>query len=210
MSMKFLNDLAIEYQYLLSSIGSLATAFVAYLACRGYKAKIRAELKIESKSYLSSSMGQVSWNFIVIDITNLDSMPVQIKFNSFQIKNIQDKSDLIYPMDYDDDGGFPHPSEDIEFKTHIGYEVERYNPLAKDMKKYPILINSGDSKNFYFTEEKDYINSFSKINCIKKALLRVGLYFLFYRPKIILYNKFIFQIKLSKELKVKIKNVINK
>jgi hypothetical protein len=208
-----------NYQHTFSAMAAIGTMLAVisslYLTRRIHKPKIYAKLKVETKYFFAAPDDQPSWRFIVVDVINLDSMPIQIQANSFRISDT--KSDyqgyFLHPIDYIDESYCPyHPLEDIEHKYHTDDKGghESHNPLAKEMKEYPVLINSGDSKKFYFVEEGEYIDSFSNLGLIKKVLIRAGLFFLCYRPKIILYNKFIFRIKLSKGLKTKIKEKVIK
>ena len=171
-----------------------------------HKPKIYAELKVDRKDFFIAPHYQPSWSFIVVEVTNRDSMSVQIEIDSFK----KESGEVWFPIDFQDDSGFPHPLEDIvdQYYSDKG-DSESCNPLKKEMKKYPVLINSGESKKFYLMEEKEYIGSFSNPRLMKKILIRAGLFSLCYRPKITLYNKFIFRMRLFEGLKIKIINSVS-
>ncbi len=188
------------YEHAFSVFGAIVKMF--YL----HKPKIYAELKVDRKDFFIAPHYQPSWSFIVVEVTNRDSMSVQIEIDSFK----KESGEVWFPIDFQDDSGFPHPLEDIvdQYYTDKG-DSESCNPLKKEMKEYPVLINSGESKKFYLMVEKEYIGSFSNPRLMKKILIRVGLFSLCYRPKITLYNKFIFRMRFFEGLKTKIINSVS-
>lgn len=195
-----------SYQYTFSAIGALATAFAVYLALRKRKPKIEVELNIDTKYRLIAPDDQPQYNFICAEIINLDSMPIEIQINSFRSKRKQ----IIHPIDYIDNSGYPHPLEDIGhyFYTDNKGNSDRWEPLAEDLKQYPFLIKAGESKKFYLFFEKEFIEKFSKAGVLKRILIKMNLFCLFYKPRIVIYNKFIYRASLGRELKNKIKKVI--
>lgn len=206
MSMEFLNDLATEYQYLLSAIGSLATAFAVYLALRNHKPKpkIEVELNIDTKQCCISPNEQPEYNFICAEVINLDPMPIEIQINSFRSKRKQ----IIYPIDYKDNSGYTLPSEDIVYEYYIDKNISSWNPLGDDLKQYPFLIKSGESKKFFLFLEKEFIEEFSKAGFLKRTLIKMNLFCLFCKPRVVIYNKFIYRASLGTKLKTKIKKVV--
>ena len=84
-----------------------------------------------------------------------------------------------------------------------------YAELKVDRKDFFIAPDYQPSWTFIVVEEKEYISSFSNPRLMKKILIRVDLFSLCYRLKIILYNKFIFRMRLSEGLKTKIINSVS-
>lgn len=204
-----------------SFLGAIFTAVVSWLAIRGHKPKIRAELKIEHYSMILDVC-----DLIVVNITNLDPMPVRVPHDSFKIKYGLDE--FLYPFDrrWDDDPC--HPWYDYIFlqifSLHKCKNVpDDYISDPVKPKYYPILIEPRDSKSFYLATSKlleankvpsnlfsfwldDYVQSFAKAGRMQRFFFGMGCFW-FYRPKIMLYNKS-YTIALSKELKAKIKAAV--
>jgi hypothetical protein len=201
-----LNDITKQYQYLFSAIGSLATVFAVYLALRKPKPKIQVEFIFDTKNKLTDSNQQFEAHIICAEIINLDSMPIEVQLNSFRD---QDKQ-ILCPIDYIDESGYPHPAEDLVRDYYIDRISYSWNPLENEMKKYPFLIKAGESKKFYLFAENEFMNKFLRVGFCNKIPIKMNLFFLIYRPKVIIYNKFVYRVGLSKNLKSKIKKKIIK
>jgi hypothetical protein len=206
--MKFLIDLAIEYQHIFTAIGafgSIIAAFASlYLIFKKAKPKIKVALyTITHGEYLDNQ--NINYEFIVCKIKNIGSCAVEIDGDSFKICG-----KTVDPIDrvYQDYTMIDRPYEEFNYEYYVSKnESEIYNPLARKLKKYPFCIKSGYSKSFYILGKYSKIDDENFIKQLEEKEINIKDNFSF---DVLVNDHFNFKAKIEDRLKARINKVIKK
>lgn len=205
MSMKLLNDLVIEYQYIFTAIGafgSILAAFASlYLVFKKEKPKIKASLfTITHGDHFGET---VDYEFIICKIKNIGSCAVEIDEDSFKICG-----KTIEPIDgiYQDYTVIDRPYEEFNYQYYVSkYEHKVYNPLAKKLKEYPFCIKSGYSESFYILGRDSKIDDKKLLKKLEEKEISIKNTFSF---DVVINDNFNFKAKIDDNLESIIKKAI--